>query len=467
MSAPKTGKVSGKVGGVIEQALIVPGLPHIYLAAEKSPAWAELRAAYLKLKEEIDKSDADLILFYSTQWLSVIGYLFQADPAPEWELVDQNWYEYGSLPYQFKVDAEFAKIYADEVRKLGHNAAPVNYRGFPIDTGTIVAQKFLNPANRIPAAMVSCNMYAEKDETLELGRAAAHALKQAGKRAVVVLVSSLSNRFHIQDIDPKQDRISSEKDDEWNRKICELLGEGRLEDVSQVAREFAREANGDMAFKGIWWLSGLCGESNDFTGKVFGYGPVWGTGAAVVQLTPTRAIEPRKAMPPEEAPDVAGANETAPRSGDAQPASASSSRSDSQVINATSAAEPVGAYPHARREGDFIFLSGVGPREPGTKKIPGVELDGQGNIVSYDVAVQTHSVIRNVKAVLEAAGSSLDDIIDVQAYLTNMKQDFPTYNKIYAEYFAKIQATRTTIEVGSLPTPIAVEFKVVARVRNG
>ncbi|MGE0615744.1 MAG: RidA family protein [Bacteriovoracia bacterium] len=137
------------------------------------------------------------------------------------------------------------------------------------------------------------------------------------------------------------------------------------------------------------------------------------------------------------------------------------------MINATSAAEPVGAYPHARREGDFIFLSGVGPREPGTKKIPGVELDGQGNIVSYDVAVQTHSVIRNVKAVLEAAGSSLDDIIDVQAYLTNMKQDFPTYNKIYAEYFAKIQATRTTIEVGSLPTPIAVEFKVVARVRNG
>ncbi|MGZ3703905.1 MAG: RidA family protein, partial [Bdellovibrionota bacterium] len=127
------------------------------------------------------------------------------------------------------------------------------------------------------------------------------------------------------------------------------------------------------------------------------------------------------------------------------------------------APEPVGAYPHARREGDLLFLSGVGPRARGKKEIPGVTLDARGEIASYDVEVQTRSVIENVKSILESSGSSLDKVIDVQVYLTNMKADFPIFNKVWAEYFSKIQATRTTIEVGALPTPIAVEFKVVAR----
>lgn len=134
----------------------------------------------------------------------------------------------------------------------------------------------------------------------------------------------------------------------------------------------------------------------------------------------------------------------------------------STIISSKRAPEPVGAYPHARIANGFVFLSGVGPRKPGTKEIPGVQLDSSGNIVSYDVVAQTESVIENIKIILEDAGSSFEKIVDVQVFLTNMKADFKSYNEVYAKHFKAIQATRTTIEVGALPTPIAVEFKVIA-----
>ena len=137
---------------------------------------------------------------------------------------------------------------------------------------------------------------------------------------------------------------------------------------------------------------------------------------------------------------------------------------DSQKINTDTAPAPVGAYPHARREGDFLFLSGIGPRKPGTRDIPGVTMDDQGNVIDHDIEIQTQSVIENIKAVLAASGSSLEDVVDVLAFLTDMKRDFEGYNKVYAEHFTKIGATRTTVQVGALPTPIAVEFKVIARV---
>jgi len=126
------------------------------------------------------------------------------------------------------------------------------------------------------------------------------------------------------------------------------------------------------------------------------------------------------------------------------------------LINSSKAPEPVGLYPHARRVGNLLFLSGVGPRERGTKKIPGVDLDENGNITSYDIETQCHSVFKNIKHILEDSGSSWDKLVDVTVFLTNMKDDFPTYNKIYAEYFKDNQPCRTTIEIKSLPTPIAI-----------
>ena len=133
-------------------------------------------------------------------------------------------------------------------------------------------------------------------------------------------------------------------------------------------------------------------------------------------------------------------------------------------ITSSKAPEPVGAYPHARKHGNLLFLSGVGPRERGTKKIPGVELDSDGNILSYDIAAQCHSVFNNIKTIVEDSGSSWDKIIDVTVFLTNMKDDFKTYNKIYAEYFKYNQPCRTTVEILSLPTPIGIELKVIATI---
>ena len=133
-------------------------------------------------------------------------------------------------------------------------------------------------------------------------------------------------------------------------------------------------------------------------------------------------------------------------------------------IESSKAPEPVGLYPHARRVGNLLFLSGVGPRERGTKKIPGVELDEAGNIVSYDIAAQCHSVFRNIKYILEDSGSSWDKIVDVQVFLTNMKDDFKIYNALWAEYFKSNPPCRTTIEINCLPTPIAIELKVIATV---
>jgi len=134
------------------------------------------------------------------------------------------------------------------------------------------------------------------------------------------------------------------------------------------------------------------------------------------------------------------------------------------VINSDRAPEPVGAYPHARRVGNLLFLSGVGPRERGTKVIPGVSLDEDGSILDYDITEQTLSVFRNIRYILEDAGSSWDNIVDVQVFLTDMKRDFPIFNALYAKHFDGVHACRTTIEIGALPTPIAVELKVLATI---
>jgi len=131
-------------------------------------------------------------------------------------------------------------------------------------------------------------------------------------------------------------------------------------------------------------------------------------------------------------------------------------------VNSGKAPEPVGLYPHAKKVGNLLFLSGVGPRERGSKKIPGVELDENGNITSYDIAVQCRSVFNNVKFILEDAGSSWDKIIDVTVFLTNMKDDFAVYNKLWAEYFKDNPPCRTTLEINCLPTAIAIELKVIA-----
>ncbi|WP_421876114.1 RidA family protein [Marinoscillum sp.] len=136
------------------------------------------------------------------------------------------------------------------------------------------------------------------------------------------------------------------------------------------------------------------------------------------------------------------------------------------VFQSDKAPEPVGLYPHARRVGDMLFLSGVGPRKKGTKEIPGVTLDADGQIAAYDIEAQCHSVFNNVKDILEASEAQWSDLVDVTVFLTNMKADFKTFNSIYAEYFKDVQPCRTTVEVNALPTPIAIELKCIAYLKS-
>lgn len=134
------------------------------------------------------------------------------------------------------------------------------------------------------------------------------------------------------------------------------------------------------------------------------------------------------------------------------------------LFNISKAPKPVGAYPHARRAGNLLFLSGIGPRKPGTDEIPGLTLDKNGNFLAFDFEAQCRSVFDNVRLVLEESGSTWDNLLDVTVFLVDMKRDFHTYNRLYAEYFTTAQPCRTTVSINSLPTPIAIELKCIALV---
>ena len=137
---------------------------------------------------------------------------------------------------------------------------------------------------------------------------------------------------------------------------------------------------------------------------------------------------------------------------------------DRTAFESSTAPEPVGLYPHARRVGNLLFLSGVGPRVRGTNAIPGVTLDAEGNVVDHDIEAQCRSVFENVRRILEEAGSDWSRLVDVTVFLTDMKRDFETYNHLYAEYFRDNQPCRTTVEINALPTPIAIELKCIATI---
>ncbi|HET8900718.1 MAG TPA: Rid family hydrolase, partial [Holophagaceae bacterium] len=447
---------------------LVPGKPLPLLAPEKNPAWAELRRGFEAARDEIKASGADLLLLYSTQWLNVIGHQIQADPAPEWVHVDQDFHMFGTMPYKFRMDPAFAKAYEATARTRGLHARTVSYKGFPLDSGVIQALQLLNPDNAIPACIVGCNMYADRAETIVLGKAAAEAIAASGRKAVVVSVSALSNRVFSRQIDPKEDRLYSAKDDEWNRKVLEMLGEGRLEDVSQVARDFAAQASGEQRGKAFWWLAAAMGQHNGYDGTVHAYGPLWGSGGAVVGLKPNPAKDRSREFDEGEVQTFTG-DRGVLSSGEAaaatEPKPSTLTPHTSTLVRTDAAPKPVGAYPHARREGDLLFLSGIGPRQAGTDEIPGGPVrNADGTPRDYDAAAQTKAVIENIKTILETAGSSLAKVVDCQCFLIDMARDFKAFNAVYASYFTEIQATRTTVEVRALPTPIAVEIKVIAKV---
>lgn len=265
---------------------IVPGLPQPLLAPEQSLASKRVAAAFAQLKERLDEIQPDVLVIYSTQWPSVLGHQVQADPKPQGVHVDHEFHELGTMEYSFPVHVPYADALIDAGKKRGLHMRRVCFKGFPIDTGSLVALGLLNSDNQIPCALLSCNMYADRAETIVLGKAARDAVHNKKLKAVAIASTALSNRLWTIPVEPQDDGISSQKDDEWNRKLLEILAEGRLEDVAQLARQFAKEAHADSKLKAIWWLSAAMGSSNDFRGEVHAYEGLYGTGAAVVELTP-------------------------------------------------------------------------------------------------------------------------------------------------------------------------------------
>ena len=273
---------------IIEFGLYVPPHPHPLLSPKANGGYGRLRAAYDECRKRIEESDADLIIVYSTTWPSIIGHQFQANPNSEWTHVDDDFHYLGSMPYSFTMDAEFAASCVEKAESRGLQARTVNYDAFPIDTGSITALSLLNPDNRLPATIVSSNMYANRSETIVLGKAIRDALKEGGRKAVVVVVSSLSNRMFTEPIDPSEDRIHSQKDDDWNRKILEFFKDGRLEDLSQLSREIHGQIRVQkvVAYKPAWWLAATMGQHNNYSGEILAYEALNGSGGAVIQLTP-------------------------------------------------------------------------------------------------------------------------------------------------------------------------------------
>ena len=269
--------------------LYVPPHPQPLLSPDANSGYANLRAAFETCRKRIEESDADLILVYSTTWPSVVGHQIQALEESIWTHVDDDFHYLGSMPYNFHIDTEFAHEYCSAAEKRGLHARTVEYEGFPIDTGSVVALSLLNPDNRIPACIVSSNMYANRSETIVLGKAANDALVSQGKKAVVVVVSSLSNRMFTEHIDPSEDRIHSSKDNEWNEKILEFFADGRLEDLSQLSREIHGQIRVQkvVAYKPAWWLAASMGQHNNYIGEVLAYEALHGSGGAVIQLIPS------------------------------------------------------------------------------------------------------------------------------------------------------------------------------------
>lgn len=463
--------------GRVVGSFVVPVHPHTVLAPDQNEGWQRLRDAFDAAAQSIKELDADLLVIYSTTWPSIIGHQIQSDPNPEWVMVDHDFHDLGSINYSFNIDQEFAHAWDDANRKRGLQSRCVNYKGFPIDVGSVVALTLLNPDNAIPAVIVSSNMYANRSETTVLAKSCLDVIKAQGRRAVAVTAMSLSNRMFTDFIQPEDDKIHSLKDDEWNLKILEFLKQGRLEDVGQLSRTIQRQIRVQkvVAFKPMWWLSAMNGNRNDLTGEVLAYEPIHGAGGAVVSIDPTPSGAGDKEYDEDDVEyfhgergvlDTVDENDTTeedpvieqtPSGPDLwEPTEAEGS------VNTDSAPKPVGAYPHARKVGNMLFLSGVGPRQPGTNAIPGGPIhDENGEPLDYDIEAQTHAVVNNVKRIVEEAGASMDQVVDVTTFLVDMKRDFKGYNDVWAQTLGKIGPTRTTLAIDALPTPIAVEMKVI------
>lgn len=263
-------------------ALMVPGSP-LPMLNGSNPAWKDLVAGYEAAREALEAARPDVILVYSGQWMAVLDQLWQTSPHLRGTHVDENWHEYGALNYDFRTDREGTLACIAGCDTVGVRAKPVDFDHFPIDSGTIVANGFLNERLRAPLIIASANIYHDYETTRKLGEMAAREAIKLGRRVAIIGVGGLSGSIFRQEIDPQNDRIKSPEDDALNRKMLELMEAGDRNGIDQFRLEFTAKARADNNFKHFAWLQGAMG--SEWSGaKVLAYGPAWGAGSAVVQF---------------------------------------------------------------------------------------------------------------------------------------------------------------------------------------
>ncbi|MCB0406129.1 MAG: hypothetical protein KDD51_15215, partial [Bdellovibrionales bacterium] len=257
----------------------LPGLPHL-LHPNRSESWQRLALGMQTLGSHLKDFNPDVVVLYSSQWLSVLGTSFQVQARPRGVHVDPNWHEWGDMEFDFPVDTELGKFFASALKVSGLPAKTVDFEDFPIDTGTIVASRFLNPDGKIPLSIVSSWVYADAEKSRLIGRLVRDECTRRGVRAAYVACSLLSGHYTPTEIDPACDRVDP-KDDEWNQKFLNVLESGSLSGFDLAA--YAGAVGADMQLNAFHWLSGVL-EDRKVRAQIHAYGPLWGTGAAVLEF---------------------------------------------------------------------------------------------------------------------------------------------------------------------------------------
>ena len=268
-----------------EKALVgigwVPGWPHLK-RPHLNDGYQQLGDACQQMGQAWKAGGVERILFYSTQWLSVLGTSFQAKPKLTGLHVDENWHDQEDLPFAFQVDQPFAQRLAEEAKLEGFATQLIDYEGFPVDTGTIVANDLLG-LNNVQANMVSCSVYLDYEATMKLGQSVRSAIEADGKKTAVVAVSLLSGNYFTHEIDPREDHIRETTDDEWNKRWLQLLEKGKFEEARRWVPEYSRTCKADMGMKAFAFLEGVMGREQA-AAKVLAYAPIYGAGAAVMKF---------------------------------------------------------------------------------------------------------------------------------------------------------------------------------------
>jgi len=269
-------------GSAVVAAFLVPGSPLPYVWRE-NPPWGRLATAMEQAGHTLESSGADTIVVYSTQWIAVLDQLWQTRPRVQGIHVDENWHEYGDLRFDFRTDVPLAEACIAATAASGIKTKGVNYDAFPVDTGTIVANRYLNPGSRRPLVIAANNVYHDWQRTMDLGAIANRCAGGLGRRIAVVGVGGLSGSFFRHAIDEKRDHIANEAEDRWNRRILGLMEKGDVATLAKECPRFAQEARVDMGFKHFAFVLGALG--GRFKGAtVHGYEPLYGSGGAVVEF---------------------------------------------------------------------------------------------------------------------------------------------------------------------------------------